>query len=212
MSLPWTAVCRCHAIFKASVDPGGDPCSYPGRAEQAWRESMLRRFLFVIALAFSLPVVTEAFALDANAINTAEVGNKPGKKVNGPDPLLIKAQILLDRARFSPGEIDGRTGENFQKALAAFKVAQGLPNDSKLDANPGTRPAATSSDPAIKQYTTTTEDEKGPFLKKRPAKMEEMKDLPAMGYTGPTGELAERFHVSDDVLKALNPGKPLDKA
>ena len=173
---------------------------------------MLRRFLIATALAFSLPVVTDALALDANAINTAEVGNKPGKKVNGPDPLLIKAQVLLDRARFSTGEIDGRAGGNFQKALAAFKVAQGLLNYSKLDANTWSKLAATSSDPAIKQYTITTEDEKGPFLKKRPTKMEDMKDLPAMGYTGPTEELAERFHVSEDVLKALNPGKPLDKA
>ena len=96
---------------------------------------MFRRLVIALALAFLPPIATSALALDANAINTAEVGNKPGKKVNGPDPLLIKAQVLLDRARFSPGEIDGRAGGNFQKALAAFKVAQGLPTDSKLDAN-----------------------------------------------------------------------------
>ncbi|MGA8227775.1 MAG: peptidoglycan-binding domain-containing protein, partial [Xanthobacteraceae bacterium] len=135
---------------------------------------MFRRLVIALALAFLPPIATSALALDANAINTAEVGNKPGKKVNGPDPLLIKAQVLLDRARFSPGEIDGRAGGNFQKALAAFKVAQGLPNDSKLDANTWSKLAATSSDPAIKQYTITTDDEKGPFLKKRPAKMEDM--------------------------------------
>ena len=173
---------------------------------------MFRRLVIALALAFLPPIATSALALDANAINTAEVGNKPGKKVNGPDPLLIKAQVLLDRARFSPGEIDGRAGGNFQKALAAFKVAQGLPNDSKLDANTWSKLAATSSDPAIKQYTITTDDEKGPFLKKRPAKMEDMKDLPSMGYAGPTEELAEKFHVSEDLLKALNPGKPFDKA
>ena len=173
---------------------------------------MFRRLVIALALAFLPPIATSALALDANAINTAEVGNKPGKKVNGPDPLLIKAQVLLDRARFSPGEIDGRAGGNFQKALAAFKVAQGLPNDSKLDANTWSKLAATSSDPAIKQYTITTDDEKGPFLKKRPAKMEDMKGLPSMGYAGPTEELAEKFHVSEDLLKALNPGKPFDKA
>ncbi len=173
---------------------------------------MLCRFVIALALASLPPLATSALALDANAINTAEVGSKPGKKVNGPDPLLIKAQILLDRARFSPGEIDGRAGGNFQKALAAFKVAQGLPDNSQLDANTWSKLAATSSDPAIKQYTITTDDEKGPFVKKRPAKMEDMKDLDSMGYTGPTEELAERFHVSEDVLKGLNPGRPLDKA
>ena len=42
------------------------------------------------------------------------------------EALLIKTQILLDRARFSPGEIDGRTGENYQKALAAFAEKHGI--------------------------------------------------------------------------------------
>ena len=66
---------------------------------------MFRRLVIALALAFLPPIATSALALDANAINTAEVGNKPGKKVNGPDPLLIKAQVLLDRARFSRGDI-----------------------------------------------------------------------------------------------------------
>jgi lipoprotein-anchoring transpeptidase ErfK/SrfK len=173
---------------------------------------MLCRSAIALAFALSLAGVTHALALDANAIDNAAVGSKPAKKSSGADPLLIKAQILLDRARFSPGEIDGRAGGNFQKALAAFKVAQGLPDDSKLDANTWAKLASTSSDAAIKQYTITTEDEKGPFLKKRPAKMEDMKDLAWLGYTGPTEELAEKFHVSEDVLKALNPGKPFDQA
>ena len=173
---------------------------------------MLRRPATIIALAFSLSFSTGAYALDADAINRAEVGAKPAKKVSGPDPLLIKAQVLLDRARFSPGEIDGRPGGNFDKALAAFKVAQGLPNDAKLDAATWSKLAATSSEPIIKQYTITEGDEKGPFIKKRPAKMEEMKDLPAMGYLDPTEELAEKFHISDALLKALNPGKSFDKA
>jgi lipoprotein-anchoring transpeptidase ErfK/SrfK len=173
---------------------------------------MLRLPATVIAFALSLSFASGAYALDIDAINRAEVGSKPAKKVSGPDPLLIKAQVLLDRARFSPGEIDGRPGGNFDKALAAFKVAQGLPNDSKLDAATWTKLAATSSEPIIQQYTITEGDEKGPFIKKRPAKMEEMKDLPSMGYTDQTEELAEKFHISEALLKALNPGKSFDKA
>ncbi|HEV7439515.1 MAG TPA: murein L,D-transpeptidase, partial [Methylobacterium sp.] len=49
-----------------------------------------------------------------------------------PDPLTVKVQVLLDRARFSPGAIDGRDGENLQGALAAFAVAQGLPETKSL--------------------------------------------------------------------------------
>src|SRR5215831_18775441 len=38
-------------------------------------------------------------------------------------PILLKAQVLLDRARFSPGVIDARSGENFGKALRALQQA-----------------------------------------------------------------------------------------
>ena len=53
---------------------------------------------------------------------------------------------------------------------------------------------------------------KGPFLKKLPAKMENMKDLALLGYTSPREALAEKFHMSEALLSALNPGKKFDRA
>ena len=42
--------------------------------------------------------------------------------------------MLLDRAGFSPGTIDGRTGDNFANALRAFQQQNGLSDSGKLDA------------------------------------------------------------------------------
>jgi len=47
---------------------------------------------------------------------------------------------------------------------------------------------------------------------KIPPKMEAQADLKELGYTNPREMLAERFHMSRDLVSALNPDKPLDKA
>jgi peptidoglycan hydrolase-like protein with peptidoglycan-binding domain len=46
---------------------------------------------------------------------------------------LIKLQILLDRAGFSSGEIDGAAGTNVRKAISAFQDAHGLPQAKRSD-------------------------------------------------------------------------------
>ena len=42
--------------------------------------------------------------------------------------------------------------------------------------------------------------------------MEDMKDLPSLGYTGAQEKLAEKFHMSEELLGALNPGEQFDTA
>jgi hypothetical protein len=59
--------------------------------------------------------------LTAQAIEQAQFA--PGQKA-GP-ALIVKAEVLLDRAGFSPGVIDGHDGDNFRKALAAFNDRTG---------------------------------------------------------------------------------------
>src|SRR5262249_36556352 len=139
------------------------------------------RLHFVSLLTFTLiagPAV--AAPLDMQAINDAQWRKAPTQ--TGISPLLIKAQALLDRAHFSPGEIDGKNGDNLKKALTAFAAAEGVTAADKLTEDLWQRLSATSADPVLVEYITSDEDFRGPFLDKVPNKLEEMKELPALGY------------------------------
>src|SRR5581483_445328 len=148
--------------------------------------------------------------LNANAINTAEPS---GKAISDSKPtaLGVRLQVLLDRAHFSPGEIDGKFGENARKALRAFAEARQLPSSANLSDEVWKKLGADER-PATAEYTITEKDVAGPFLDRLPAKMEDMKDIPRLGYTSPREERAERFHMSEELLATLNPGQRFDRA
>jgi lipoprotein-anchoring transpeptidase ErfK/SrfK len=105
------------------------------------------------------------------------------------DPLQL--QVMLDRAGFSPGTIDGKMGANTRKALELF-------NSSGLQ-----QPAAV---PPTTSYRITAEDMAGPFIDRLPADMMERSKLPSLGYTSVVEELAERFHTTPAFLQQLNRG------
>lgn len=148
--------------------------------------------------------------LKPESVNKAEWSEK-GDKGREIDPALVKTQVLLDRARFSPGVIDGRNGENLRNAIAAFEEAHGLKPDGTLDEEFWARLNEASSEPALIEYTIQEEDVKGPFVT-IPDKLEDQAKLDRLGYSSPEERLAEKFHMDADLLRALNPGEALDRS
>jgi len=152
-----------------------------------------------------------AAPLEIGAVNEAQL-QFPLRENERINPILIKAQILLDRAHFSPGEIDGKFGDNLKKALLAFAATQGLNSKGELTDEIWQKLTATNSDPVLTKYTISNDDVGGPFVQSIPTKLEKKKDLPVLAYTSPREKLAEKFHMSEEFLSALNPKQKFDIA
>ncbi|TFW11519.1 murein L,D-transpeptidase [Massilia arenosa] len=170
---------------------------------------MIRQFIFCVVVAIGAPVFA---APQPNlSIDTVNASDKtPAVSAKSRGPAVLRAQILLDRAHYGVGEIDGGFGSNMRAAITGFQRKRGLEQTGAIGKQTW---AALNEDqaPALINYTIQDADVAGPF-EPIPTDMMEKANLQALSFATPLEGLAEKFHASPALLKRLNPGKDFTRA
>lgn len=154
-----------------------------------------------------IPAQTIEHALPAAPLPAPEQPDTGTPAPPQADPGLIRLQILLDRSTFSPGIVDGLAGENTRQAIVAYRQANDLGESDAPDAALLQHLAAADTAPVTRVHTLTAADVAGPFS---PVSS----DLEQMASNGTQfatvkEKLAERFHMTEGLMDALNPGVAL---
>ncbi len=156
--------------------------------------------------------LAQSVAVIQNAPQTRVTPPAPSEPKPAPSSTVIRAEVLLARAHASPGVIDGLAGSNLQRAVAAFEAMNGLPTDGELSPAVWGRLAAFAGAPVAGIYVETPADAAGPFYPDVGEDLVAASKLASPGYSSPLEALASRFHMSEALLAALNPGKDFKSA
>lgn len=168
------------------------------------RHPLIAAFALGMALSSAGALHAQPAAMPAHELAAAS----EDRGLHEGEAALLRLQVLLDRARFSPGEIDAQAGSNQARALRGYQAAQGLQVTGEADASTW-QALERDSAPVLADYTVTAADVAGPYRDLPGDAMDKAK-LDALGFRSLAEALGERFHASPVLLRRLNPG--LDEA
>lgn len=113
-------------------------------------------------------------------------------------------QIALERLGFSPGVIDGKSGESTKIALRGFQAANELQETGELDAETKAALERSPTVTATRMVRIPAAFASQQFFPDFPEYPADQAKLPALGYRNLMEALAERFHTTPETLIALN--------
>src|SRR5687768_11532630 len=155
----------------------------------------------------AIAVAGTALAQDEKAVApTGATAAKPAI-----DGTIFHAQVLLDRAGFAPGVIDGVKGMSFEEAVKGFQTARGLKVTGHLD-TPTRRALLRDRAPSTLRLRIAEGDARGPFVGRIPDDPADQANMERLGYRNLLEKLAEKFHTTPETIVALNDPRTLLKA
>ncbi|MGH7464156.1 MAG: L,D-transpeptidase family protein, partial [Longimicrobiales bacterium] len=126
-------------------------------------------------------------------------------------PTVMRVQVLLDRALFSPGIVDGRWGRNTEKAVYWLQRREGLRPTGHVDRATWQRLQQLGGQPSQLVHTRrlTADDVAGPFVT-LPDEYYDRRNIECQCYESLAEKLAERHHTTEALLRILNPDVDLN--
>jgi lipoprotein-anchoring transpeptidase ErfK/SrfK len=126
------------------------------------------------------------------------------------DALLVaKVQVVLDRLGFSPGAINGKDTDYLERAKRAYAEQHGEEFPRSI-AEIENLVQKTGGD-VFEDYTVTSQDVSGPYLASIPVRIQDQGQLGHLDFVSVSEAIAERFHMDENFLAALNSDKDLSQ-
>lgn len=186
-----------------------------GRMQMSWREFVERDTTAANAgsSAPGTPGTTGSGEswddITIESVNSGPIALPVGGDVQGPS--VLRVQVLLNRAVFSPGVMDGRWGRNTEKAVYWLQKREGLPATGSVDEQTWERlqQLATGTQELVTARSLTQDDVAGPFVT-LPAEYYDRRDMDCQCFESLGEKLAELFHTTEGLLEKLNPNVDLN--
>jgi lipoprotein-anchoring transpeptidase ErfK/SrfK len=179
-----------------------------GRLEMDWREFIERDPTEIADT--TRPGLDESWDdITVESVNSGPVALPVFGDVAGPS--VLRVQILLDRALFSPGIVDGRWGRNTEKAVYWLQRREGLNASGHVDQATWERLQQLASQPRelVRAVRLTQDDVAGPFVT-LPDEYYDRRDMECQCYESLAEKLAELHHTTEGLLGQLNPDVDLN--